>query len=91
MPIRFYRRFRAGPLRLNLSKRGASMSVGTKGLWYTAGNGRQRVSMGIPGTGLGWYSQRRLPQSTSSALASALRSLAFIIAAIAIVALLFWR
>lgn len=92
MPFRFQRRFRAGPFRMNLSKRGASMSVGTKGAWFTTGNGRQRVSVGIPGTGLGWYRQRPWPQSpTPSTPASVLRSLAVIIAALAVVALLFWH
>jgi hypothetical protein len=43
MSIRFYRRFRAGPFRLNVSKRGVSASVGTKGAWFTVGNGRVRV------------------------------------------------
>jgi Protein of unknown function (DUF4236) len=28
MPLRFYRRFRAAPFRLNLSKRGVSHSIG---------------------------------------------------------------
>jgi Protein of unknown function (DUF4236) len=31
MPLRFYRRFRAGPFRMNLSKGGVSWSVGGKG------------------------------------------------------------
>ncbi|MFZ3226031.1 MAG: DUF4236 domain-containing protein [Xanthobacteraceae bacterium] len=66
MPLRFYRRFRAGPFRMNLSKSGVSWSVGHKGAWLTTGHGRQRVSIGIPGTGLGWYEQRRLPRSTSA-------------------------
>ena len=91
MPLRFQRQFKAGPFRLNFSKRGVSFSAGTKGAWYTAGNSHQRVSIGAPGSGLQWYRQRPLPQSASSALASALRSLAFIIAAIAIVALFVWH
>jgi Protein of unknown function (DUF4236) len=60
MPLRFYRRFRAGPFRLNLSKRGVSYSVGRRGLWFTAGRRGLRTSVGIPGAGLGWYEQRRL-------------------------------
>ena len=90
MPIRFYRRFRSGPFRLNLSKRGASMSVGTKGAWFTAGHGRTRTSIGVPGTGLGWYEQHRLPRSTS-APAAFLRSLAFVLIAVALAALLLWH
>jgi hypothetical protein len=59
MPLRFYRRFRAGPFRLNVSKSGASYSVGRKGAWLTMGHDRVRASAGLPGTGLGWYEQRR--------------------------------
>jgi hypothetical protein len=33
MPLRFYRRFRAGPLRVNLSKHRDSWSVGGRGAW----------------------------------------------------------
>jgi hypothetical protein len=59
MPLRFYRRFRAGPLRVNLSKHRVSWSVGGRGAWVTFGDGRVRTSLGIPGTGLGWYEQRQ--------------------------------
>jgi hypothetical protein len=65
MPLRFYRRFRAGPFRLNLSKRGVSYSVGTRGLWFTAGRRHIRTSIGLPGTGLYWYPEHRLPRPTS--------------------------
>ena len=65
MPLRFYRRFGAGPFRLNVSKRGLSASVGTKGAWFTVGNGHVRTSAGIPGTGLHWYREHRLPRPTS--------------------------
>ena len=60
MPLRFYRRFRAGPLRVNLSKHRISWSLGGRGAWVTFGNGRVRTSLGVPGTGLGWYEQRQL-------------------------------
>lgn len=60
MPFRFYRRFRAGPFRMNLSKRGVSWSVGGRGAWLTFGRGRVRESIGLPGTGLGYYRQVRL-------------------------------
>ena len=92
MPIKFYRRFRAGPIRLNVSKGGISYSVGGRGAWLTTGHGRQRVSVGIPGTGLGWYRQRRLPQSSASSTpASVLRSLALIFVELAVAALLIWH
>jgi hypothetical protein len=32
MPLRFYRRFRAGPFRMNLSKRRVSWSVGGRSM-----------------------------------------------------------
>jgi hypothetical protein len=59
MPLRFYRRFRARPFRMNLSKAGVSYSVGRKGAWLTMGHDRVRASVGLPGSGIGWYSQRR--------------------------------
>lgn len=67
MPLRFYRRFRAGPFRINVGKRGASFSVGGKGAWITVGHHRVRESVGIPGTGLGWYESQRLPQAAAGA------------------------
>ena len=60
MPLRFYRRFNAGPFRINLSRSGVSSSIGRRGAWLTIGRDRVRTSVGIPGTGLGWYEQRRL-------------------------------
>jgi len=59
MPLRFYRRFRAGPFRLNA---GVSTSIGTKGAWFTVGHDHVRTSVGVPGSGLFWYSQRRSPR-----------------------------
>ena len=76
---------------MNLSKRGASMSVGGRGAWLTTGNGSQRVTIGIPGTGLQWYRQRRLESSTPSSPASVLRSLALIFVVLAVAALLIWH
>jgi len=61
MPLRFYRRFRAGPFRLNLNKRGVSTSR-SKGAWFTVGQNHVRTSIGVPGRGLFWYSQRRSPR-----------------------------
>jgi hypothetical protein len=61
MPLRFYRRVRLFPgARINLSKRGASFSVGRRGAWLTMGHGRVRETIGLPGTGLSWYEQQRL-------------------------------
>lgn len=52
--LRYYRRIRLLPgLRLNLSKGGASLSMGGRGAWYTVSRGgRRRTTVGIPGTGV---------------------------------------
>ncbi|MHB8689007.1 MAG: DUF4236 domain-containing protein [Candidatus Dormibacteraceae bacterium] len=57
MPLRFYRRASILPgVRLNLSRSGPSLSLGVRGVHMTVGNRRgTRYSMGIPGTGLAWY------------------------------------
>jgi len=47
---------------LNLSKSGISYSFGGRHAWLTLGYGRMRTSVGIPGTGLYWYEQHRLPR-----------------------------
>jgi hypothetical protein len=55
MTLRFWRRVRLAPgLRLNLSKSGASVSVGRRGAWLTSGPRGQRVTVGATGTGLFW-------------------------------------
>ena len=62
MSFRFTRRLSIIPgLRLNLSKSGASLSVGHRGLWYTIGPRRQRVTVGAPGTGLYWTETYPIP------------------------------
>jgi hypothetical protein len=51
MPLRFYRRFRAGPFRLNFSKSGMSYSFGGRHAWLTFGHGRacpRQTSMPAP-------------------------------------------
>jgi hypothetical protein len=40
-------------LRVNLSKSGASLSVGVRGAHLTLGK-RSRVTVGLPGSGLSW-------------------------------------
>lgn len=54
MSLRFYRRVHVLPgVRVNLSMRGASVSFGHRGAWYTMGaNGRRTATLGWPGTGL---------------------------------------
>lgn len=54
MGFRFYRRVRIAPgIRLNFGTRGASVSFGHRGCWYTTGaHGRRTATLGFPGTGL---------------------------------------
>jgi len=53
MAMRFRKSLKLAPgLRLNISKKGASVRVGPKGAGYTVGTSGQRVSAGIPGTGV---------------------------------------
>lgn len=55
MPLRFSRRFTLVPgLRVNLSRGGASLSVGHRGAWYSIGRRGGRATVGLPGTGLFW-------------------------------------
>lgn len=57
MAFRFWRRLHIAPgVTINLSKSGASMSVGPRGLKYTVGQQGTRTTMGVPGTGL-FYTQ----------------------------------
>jgi hypothetical protein len=58
MGFRFCRRVPILPgLRVNLSKSGASLSIGGRGAWYTLGPRGRRVTLGLPGTGLYWTEQ----------------------------------
>jgi len=54
MELRFYRRLHVIPgVRLNVGMRGASVSFGHRGAWYTVGpHGRRTATLGWPGTGL---------------------------------------
>ena len=57
MALRFRRRISLTPgFRINLAKRGASLSIGTRGATVNFGRRGRRVTVGIPGTGLS-YSQ----------------------------------
>jgi hypothetical protein len=59
MSLRFRRSIPLLPgIKLNLSKKTLSASVGTRGLWYTANSaGQRRFTAGLPGTGLSWTKQ----------------------------------
>lgn len=57
--LRFQRRFSLIPgLRVNLSKSGASLSVGRRGAWLNFGGKREpNVTVGLPGSGLRYNAQ----------------------------------
>lgn len=46
-----------GLLYLNLSKSGFSFSIGKPGAMVNIGNGKQTVSVGMPGTGMSYRAQ----------------------------------
>lgn len=46
-------------VRINLGLKSASASFGIPGLRYTAGTAGQRVTAGLPGTGLSWTTALR--------------------------------
>ena len=55
MGFRFRRTVSVLPgVHLNLSKSGGSVSLGRKGAMVNVGHGQETVSLGIPGTGLGY-------------------------------------
>jgi Protein of unknown function (DUF4236) len=62
MGFRFRRSVRLFPgVRLNASRSGLSMSVGTRGAWYTVGpRGRRRATVGLPGTGISYTQTSRV-------------------------------
>lgn len=58
MALRIRRSIRLGHgLRLNLGRRGGSVSVGGRGLTTTFGPRGTRTTVGIPGTGVSWSTQ----------------------------------
>ncbi|MCU1314919.1 MAG: hypothetical protein JWN63_241 [Candidatus Acidoferrum typicum] len=72
MGFRFRRSAKLLPgVRLNLGKRGASVSVGVRGAHVTYGPTGTRTTVGIPGTGLSYTStasgHHRTPQETAGA------------------------
>jgi hypothetical protein len=46
-----------GLIYLNLSKSGVSFSFGKRGAMVNVGHGKQTVSVGVPGTGMGYRAQ----------------------------------
>lgn len=59
MGFRFRKTFTVLPgVHINLSKSGGSLSLGRKGAMVNLGHGHETVSVGVPGTGLGYRTQR---------------------------------
>jgi hypothetical protein len=83
--FRFRRSVKLFPgLKVNLSKSGASLSLGGRGFHYTVGAKGTRVTAGIPGTGLSWteYAPHTNHSSTSgSAQSNSISNLARIVPA----------
>jgi hypothetical protein len=53
MGLRFSRRIKILPgVTVNFSRKGISTSLGVRGARVTLGHGKQRVTVGVPGTGL---------------------------------------
>jgi hypothetical protein len=53
--LRFWRRIKIFPgVILNISKSGISLSFGTRGAKVTTGKGKDRATVGIPGTGISY-------------------------------------
>jgi hypothetical protein len=85
MRLRFSRRLSLIPgLRLNLSKSGASISIGHRGAWYTIGPQGRRVTVGLPGSGLYWTEQ--VPPASAP---HAGHRFAFVLAAVIVLAAVF--
>lgn len=60
MAFRYRRSLRLAPgFRINLSKRGASLSVGRHGLTESINRDGARATVGAPGTGLSYSTRRR--------------------------------
>ena len=56
MGLRYRKRIALPFGRLNLSRSGASVSIGRPGAWLTLSHGRRRATLGWPGSGLSYTS-----------------------------------
>lgn len=63
MGFRYRKSIKLGPFRLNLSKRGAGVSVGVKGARVGIGPRGVRTTLSVPGTGMSYVSEKRLKGS----------------------------
>ena len=94
MPLRFTRHVSLIPgLRVNLSKFGASLSLGHRGFWYTVGPRGRRATVGLPGTGLFWTETEpwaRREAIPPGPLVQGHHRLAFVLMIIAALVVVYW-
>jgi hypothetical protein len=66
MGFGFRKSFRIAPgVRLNVSKRGAGVSLGGKGFTHSIGPGGRRTTVSAPGTGLSYTVQHKRGQGSN--------------------------
>jgi len=65
MGFRYRKSIKLGPFRLNLSKKGAGVSVGVKGARVGIGPRGLRTTLSVPGTGMSYVSEKRLKGSSA--------------------------
>jgi hypothetical protein len=88
MGFRFRKRISIAPgLRLNLSKGGASWSVGRRGASLNLGKRGKRMTVGLPGTGMSY--SRSLGKTASTEKRSG-GGLSFVIGLVLVLAVWFW-
>lgn len=69
MPFRFRKSIKILPgVRINIGKTGISTSFGGKGFTTTIGRGKERTTIGIPGTGVSYSTERRLGSSSAKSI-----------------------
>jgi hypothetical protein len=97
MPFRFNRRVPTPFGRVNLSKSGVSLTEGVPGAHLTVGRRGVRASLGLVGSGFGWFTTipwtrgRRSSPTAPSAPLSAAQILVRLAIVIGVLALLAWR
>lgn len=68
MGFRFRKSFKIAPgLRVNVGKRGMSLSAGVRGARVTVGTSRVTASAGVPGTGISFVESKSLLAKSSRA------------------------
>jgi hypothetical protein len=88
MGFRFRKSFKLAPgVRMNLSRKGAGVSLGGKGFTHSVGPSGRRTTVNAPGTGLSYAVQHKTGRSKGSPQGSALSGLFWLII---IVAFLVW-